>query len=274
MSVLITREEHQRRQRRRRRQLIGLAVVVMVVFGVLYILEKGVETYKKVTDNTQEMLDYEKKLSSVVMYDPAYFTGLENAGSSFVQETSIWGTIYDMVEKGQWEGVERSEDERAILPGVDVSAFAAKLYGPSAVLIHKTFTDDYGLEYVYDEALQGYLVPVTSFEDSYSPSVVDLQKRAGKLRVTVGYIRNAVTGVGSAISESKPQKYADYIFERGLDRQWYLTGIEESSWKAQEGDIIQEQTVGDLAYDPTSALQQQLDQDETIETEPTPAPEE
>ena len=264
MATLITREEHQRRQRRRRRQFLGIVVVIMVFLGMLHLIDTAVGIYKKVTDPTEKMKEYESLLRSVVMYDPAYFNGLENVSDSFIKQTSVWGTIFELIEKGQWESLERSEDERAILPGVDVSAFAAKLYGPSVQLTHGTFTDDFGLEYVYDESLQGYLIPVTSTENSYSPTVVQLQNKDGKLRVSAGYISNTSDGITQGVTQSKPQKYADYIFERGLDREWYLTGIEESEWKAEEGDIIRQETTADLVYDPTGALQQQLDENSTL----------
>lgn len=266
MAALITREEHQRRQRRRRRQLIGLAVVVLAFMGIVHLFDMGVDAYRRITDPTERMNHYQSLLRSVVLYDPMTFSGLENANSNFVQETAVWGTIYQLIDKEEWNSLEKSEDERAILPVVDVSAFAAELYGPEVKLAHATFTDDLGLEYVYDEALQGYLVPVTGTEDSYSPSVVDLQLKAGKLRVTVGYLRNSNNGMATNVTTSKPQKYGDYIFERGADRKWYLTGLEESERKAEESDIIRQDST-DLEYDPTGALLEQLQQDETIETE-------
>ena len=270
MAALITREEHQRRMRRRRRQVLGLAVVVMVLLGMVHLVDTAIDLYKKITDPTEKMLEYENLLRSVVMYDPSYFNGLENVSDSFIKQTAVWGTIYELIEKGQWDSLARSEDERAILPGVDVSAFATKLYGPTVQLEHDTFTDDFGLEYVYDESVQGYLIPVTSTENSYSPKVVQLQNKDGKLRVSVGYISNTSDGITSGVTESKPQKYADYIFERGLDREWYLTGIEESPWKAEEGDIIHQETTADLVYDPTGALQQQLNEDSGVESTPQP----
>lgn len=267
MAALITREEHQRRMRRRRRQFLGLVVVVMVFLGALHLVDTAVGLYQRVTDPTEKMKEYENLLRSVVMYDPAYFDGLENVSDSFIKETSVWGTIYELIEKGQWETLERSDDERAILPGVDVSAFCAKLYGPSVQLTHSTFTDDFGLEYVYDESRQGYLIPVTSTENSYSPTVVQLQNKDGKLRVSVGYISNVSDGITQGVTQSKPQKYADYIFERGLDRKWYLTGIQESQWKAEEGDVIHQETTADLVYDPAGALQQQMTEDSTLDQE-------
>lgn len=247
MPVLITRQEHQRRQRRRRRQLLGCIVVVLVLFGVIHLIQMITGFYQKMTDPTDQMLAHQNMLRSVVMYDPVPFDGLENAPEHLVQESAVWGVVYEMLDDGRWEQLEKSEDDRSILPAVDVNAFVSRLYGSNVSVSHSTFVDDFGIEYVYDEARQGYLIPVTSFENNYTPTVVSMELKGGRRYVTVGYISNSTGGSFGGITASSPQKYMDYIFQRGAGRNWYLAGLAESSRTVDAGDIIQESNLENTA---------------------------
>lgn len=273
MPALITREEHQRRQRRRRRQLMGCVVVALVLLGVIHLIQMATGFYQRVTDPTDAMMAHQSMLRSVVMYDPVSFDGLENAPEHLIQESAVWGVVYEMLDDGRWDQLEKSEDDRSILPAVDVNAFISRLYGPNVFLNHVTFMDDFGIEYIYDEARQGYLIPVTSFENNYTPSVVEMDLKGGRRYVTVGYISNSAGGGFTSVTASGPQKYMDYIFQRGAGRNWYLVGLAESSRTVDASDIIQENNLENTA-DWDSLFQDVPFEDENAGETVAPAPEE
>lgn len=273
MPALITRQEHQRRQRRRRRQLIGILVVILMLLGVIHLIQMVTGFYQKMTDPTDQMLAHQNMLRSVVMYDPVSFDGLENAPEHLVQESAVWGVVYEMLDDGRWEQLEKSEDDRSILPAVDVNAFVSRLYGPEVSVNHASFVDDFGIEYIYDEARQGYLIPVTSFENNYTPTVVEMELKGGRRYVTVGYISNSTGSSFAGITASSPQKYMDYIFQRGVGRNWYLAGLAESSRTVDASDIIQESNLENTA-DWDDLFQDLPNEDETAGESIAPMPEE
>lgn len=273
MPALITRQEHQRRQRRRRRQLIGILVVILMLLGVIHLIQMVTGFYQKMTDPTDQMLAHQNMLRSVVMYDPVSFDGLENAPEHLVQESAVWGVVYEMLDDGRWEQLEKSEDDRSVLPAVDVNAFVSRLYGPEVSVNHASFVDDFGIEYIYDEARQGYLIPVTSFENNYTPTVVEMELKGGRRYVTVGYISNSTGSSFAGITASSPQKYMDYIFQRGVGRNWYLAGLAESSRTVDASDIIQESNLENTA-DWDDLFQDLPNEDEKAGESIAPMPEE
>ena len=86
--------------------------------------------------------------------------------------------------------------------------------------------------------------------DRYTPQVAKLQKKDGKLRVTVGYIPTpALTGDYSMSSSTTPTKYMDYVFEK-VGKEWYLRALEASEMKADTSAAVS-QPEYDLDYDYT-----------------------
>lgn len=271
----VDRAEYNRNRRRRRRQMLGAVLCVLIALGVGTVFYGGYRAVAAIFDDTEEKLDYESRLRTLVMYDPLPFENLEKADPLLLREACIWGAIYNAkLSQGNLDNYEtEAETGCLILPTVEVDAFASTLMGPFYTLTHEDFESD-GMIYSYSEEKQGYLIPVTSEAGRYTPKVTKLHKEGRNMRVTVGYVpqfdaRNQF----SLTAPTEPVKYMDYIFTRS-DKQFYLTALEESQTKASESAVQNApETDVDVDFDPNVALKENMDQDllkETIQSsEPT-----
>ncbi len=243
MKSYVTPEEHARIHRRRRRQLLGLGMALFMLIGVFTVLGLGFGLVAQLFDDTQDRLEYEKKLEGLVLFDPLPFEGIENIDDLTLREAAVWGCVYAIQETdGGFDSYERDpETERLMLPRVDVDAYLAKVVGPSFQLAHRSFEmEDMTVE--YDETSQCYLIPVTGSVGYYRASVTELFKKEGKLHVTVGYIPLANEQSMITTQSDVPTKYMDYIFER-ISGSWYLTGLTESETKPAASSEAQSSSV-------------------------------
>lgn len=223
-------ESNPMRRRRRLRQLTGAVICLLVLIGVGSLIASGIDLVAKLTDNSAEKLEFEKRISNLVPYDPVPFDSLAEANQSVLLASSIWGTISEIDQTV----LERDDIGQPFLPVIDVDRWAAQLYGPEYKLTHGTF-EDHGVIYTYVEEKQAYLIPITSALMDYSPTVVKIKREGNTKCVTVGYISPFMPGGEyntSGILE--PVKYHDYIFTK-IDKVYYLSAITDSEMKAPEG---------------------------------------
>lgn len=259
----VDREEHARRQRRRRRQLLGLAVCAMVLIGIGSTLLGGYRAVAALFDDTELRAEYEDRLRTLVMYDPLPFASLDQLDQTQLRQACIWGAIFNAQRtQGNLDGYERDpETESLILPVLEVDTFLAQLVGPDYHFEHESFESD-GMIYEYSEELKGYLIPVTSEQGLYSPSVVRIKREGRTMRVTVGYVPQFnTTGEFSMTLPDEPTKYMDYIFTKP-DKTFYLTALEASEMKPASSaaqDLPQQDYQQD--FDPNAALRENMDED-------------
>lgn len=270
MANSISQEEHERNRRRRLRQLLGLGLCVLILIGAANVVAAGVRGVAALFDDTEQKLAYEQKLQALVMLDPLPFADLSQADVAQFKEYAIWTVVFNAQRSaGGLDAYERDPDtDSAILPTVEVDAALTALLGPdynslldptgkdeSRQIIHGSF-ETADMTFFYDEEKQGYLVPVTSQMGQYTPKVERLQKKDGRLRVTVGYVPTPVlTGDYSMSSSTTPTRYMDYVFEK-VDREWYLRALEASEMKPATS-VVTSQPDYDLDYDytdPTSVI--------------------
>ncbi len=257
----VDRAEQARHWRRRRRQTLGVVLCVLVLLGIGTVIFGGYKAVSALFDDTEEKLDFENRLRTVVMYDPLPFEKLEMADPIMLREACIWGAIYKAkLNQGNLNNYATEEGTGClILPVVEVNAFASELMGPFYTLTHENFESD-GLLYEYSDELQGYLIPVTSEGGRYTPKVTSLHKEGRKMRVTVGYVpQYDVSDQFSLTPPDKPVKYMDYIFTRS-DKKFYMTGLEESQTKAPASDAQKAPEV-DMDLDLDQALKENLDEE-------------
>lgn len=257
MANTISQEEHERGKRRRMRQLLGVVLCLLILIGALNVLGAGVQAVAKLFDDTERRVAYEQKLQALVMLDPLPFESLAKADQQQFREYAIWATVFNAQRTaGGLDAYERDPDtDSAILPGVEVDATLAALVGTEYKIEHGTFESD-GMNFYYDEEKQGYLVPVTGQIGRFTPKVEKLQKKDGKLRVTVGYVPTAAeTGDYSMNASTEPTKYMDYVFEK-VGKEYYLRALEASEMKAS-ASVVASQPDTDIDYDifdPTSVI--------------------
>ena len=274
----VDRAEHARHRRRRRRQILGAVLCVLVVVGLGTMIFGGVKAVASLFDDTEEKLDYEARLRTLVMYDPLPFESLDKADPIMLREACIWGAIYNAkLAQGNLNNYSTDEETGClILPAVEVDAFANTLMGPFYTLTHEDFESD-GMVYRYSAEVQGYLIPITSEAGRYTPRVTKLTKEGRNMRVTVGYIPQFdPNDQFSLTAPDEPVKFMDYIFTRS-DKQFYLTGLQESQTKPSNSAVQNApETDIDMDFDPTEALKENMDeellQDVTGESGPAAEP--
>ena len=259
----VDREEHARRQRRRRRQVLGLVVCVMVLVGIGSTLFGGYRAVAALFDDTELRAEYEDRLRTLVMYDPLPFASLDQLDQTQLRQACIWGAIFNAQRTlGNLNSYERDpETECLILPVLEVDTFLTQLVGPDYQIQHESFESD-GMLYQYSEELKGYLIPVTSEQGLYSPSVVKIKREGRTMRVTVGYVPQFnTTGEFSMTLPDEPTKYMDYIFTKP-DKTFYLTALEASEMKPASSavqNLPQQDYQQD--FDPNAALRENMDED-------------
>lgn len=263
-----SQQEHERNRRRRGRQLLGVVLCLLILIGAANVVFACVRGVAALFDDSDKKLAYEQKLQALVMMDPLPFADLTQADPTQLKEYAIWTVVFNAQRSpGGLDAYERDPDTgSAILPAVEVDAALTALLGPdynslldptgkdeSRQITHGSFEAD--MNFYYDEEKQGYLVPVTGQMGQYTPQVERLQKKDGRLRVTVGYIPTPVlTGDYSMSSSTTPTKYMDYVFEKA-GKEWYLRALEASEMKPDTSAPVDLPEDMDYDYvDPTSII--------------------
>ena len=222
----LTEQEQERKKRRSKRQKIGVVFLVLAVIGVFSIVYGSIRGVNFLMDNSKEKAEYEVILAPLVMLDPLPFDSLDRANQGTLMQAAVWACIYnnDITEFG------RDETGALMLPAIEIEREAMRLYGPEFTFLRETFTDG-GMEFVYDETKDIFIMPITSQAGMYTPQVIKIVGWRQRV-VTVGYISPYGTEGGIASPSSAPIKYVDYIFERGRDG-YYLVAIRESDMKPE-----------------------------------------
>lgn len=254
-----TTGDKDRAKRRRSRQRLGLAVMVLTIVGVFAIIFGGVKGVQYLLDNSKEKAEYEAVLAPLVMLDPLPFNNIDNANKSTLMQAAVWACVYNQ----DLSAIERDEIGALMLPAIDVERAAVKLYGPDFPFARETFSDS-GMEFVYQEDKDVFVVPITSQAGNYTPKVVKIKGWRQKT-VTVGYLSPFNIEAGSLAPSDVPVKYVDYIFEKGRDG-YYLIAIQESDMKPEVSTASESSEASvpvAVEEDPESVLadqQQQQDQ--------------
>lgn len=224
------REEQIRNSRRIARQLLGAAVVALVLIGLFTLVGWVVAAVRVALDDTDRKQSYADRIYGLVLFDPLPFEDVNSVDQNLFKQAAIWGTVYQIQNSGAGlDSYERDADTGCvILPRLEVDAYITNLLGPDYVIEAGSF-ETAEMNYLYSEEKQGYLVPVTGAVGLYTPVVEKIATRSGKTHVTVGYIPtlNSSTSL-TFTAPTEPTKYMDYVFTRGVNRQWYLTAIQES----------------------------------------------
>ena len=171
-----------------------------------------------------------------MMFDVPPFSDVSQVDETVFRQAAIWGTVYTAQSNGTLNDYERDEQTGSlILPQLEIDTYLTNLLGPDYQLTEGSFeTEEF--VYTYDEARQGYLVPVTGAVGLYTPEVERIWNEGGHTYVTVGYIptlNNNTSGELSLTAPTEPTKYMDFVFTRGENRQWYLSALQESEMQPE-----------------------------------------
>lgn len=238
----LKREEQARRSRRRGRQLLGLAVTILVVVGIVSIVQRGFEVVRAMMETSDvEQEEYTQRVKLLVYLDLLPFDNTAQMDQNTIRESGIWAVL-----EQQGENVQRNEDGNALVPALEVDRYAVGLLGPGfAFESHGSFTDAVqGLTYEYDAASEVYIVPPTSLQAFYLPRVMEIRNESGGIkRVTVGYVATVGSNneVIDVIDYDHPVRFMDFVFQRD-GNEYYLAALQRNTSyvvQAQSGATAQ-----------------------------------
>lgn len=219
--------ERRNRARRFRRQMLGFLFTLLALVGagtVIFAATRLVHT--AFFDDTEDRQNYQVLLAPLVAMDPAPFESLDNANPDMLLEAAIWAALdYEDTTK-----YSRNEYDQIILPTVDVERYLSRMYGPSFSFTHHSFFD-LDIEFVYDESLSAYIIPITSQSGSYMPRVVRIQNVGGSRVLTVAYMQYSTSAV-DIVTDSSAQttsKYMEYVLVRESGG-YYIHALRESDY--------------------------------------------
>lgn len=209
--VQLSKKERITRRRRRRRQLIGLLFAGLFCIGLGTVVVGGVQLVRGFFSNDMEIEDFIVLIRPLVEMDPTSFSSIDKANPDILREAAIWAAL-------EYEGKEKYYDEqeqKTLVPAVDVEIYAAKMYGPSYVMEHKSFTR-MGVAYEYNSVTNTYFVPIAaSRTEVYTPEIVSITSKKNTKVLLVAYIMN-----------NEVKKHQEYVMIRGANG-YYLFSIRD-----------------------------------------------
>ncbi len=201
-----TNEQRAKRRKRIKRKAIGYTLSVFVVLGVIFLGTLVVDGFNYMLDDTDERLEYQELISSLVSLDPAPFTSIDRANQEILLQAAIWSALLEA-------GIETLPVDEATglsqLPTINVDRQLAKLYGPTFFIEHKSFTD-LGVTFEYNQQAGVYLIPITSLAGSYTARVDKITRASNSRILTVAYIEAGSTGYGQGAG-TNIAKYMEYV---------------------------------------------------------------
>jgi len=162
---------------------LGLVIVLLAVVGIVFLILLGVEGIQKISENNKQKKSYESFLLPIVMNDPDTFDDITQANMGQLLDSTIWSLIKKNVETDKYEYFE----DKLLVPQKDVENQFAKMFGTDVKPVHQTVLgSEYQFE--YDKTMQAYKIPIFGMENTYTPKVLDIEKKSSAIVLTVGYI--------------------------------------------------------------------------------------
>lgn len=201
---------------------LGLVIVLFAVIGMVFLILLGVKGIQNISENSKEKQEYEKFLLPIVMNDPDTFDDITQANMGQLLDSTIWSLLKKNVETDKYEYV----DDKLLLPQKDVEKQFANLFGTEVKPAHQTI-DGSEYQFEYDKTLQGYKIPITGMENTYTPKVLDIKDKSNAVMLTVGYISGSdwKQDEHGKMIEPDPSKYVK-ITLREKDNSYYVSAIQ------------------------------------------------
>ena len=211
-------------RRRRAAPFIGATFILFALIGVFSVGMVCFNSIADLFDNSDEAERFENFISPVVMMDPAPFTTVENIEDDLLLQSSLWAAL-----TGENRGAYTYDENGLLLvPSSDVNVAAAKLYGPTVHIIHRSF-DDTDASYLFDPEISAYRVPSVN-KVAYSPSITSMQKNGDIIVLNVGYVApgniwtTEPANAGKS-NEPTPEKYMLYTLTK-WDQGYYISSVD------------------------------------------------
>ena len=204
---------------------VGLIIVLLAVVGLVFLLVLGIKGIGKAFDNSEKIEAYNKFLTPVVMSDPAPFDDVTKADKSQLVDITIWSILSDELTPQKYEYT----DEGMVLPAEDVEAKFHEMFGADTEIAHKTI-EGYGYTFTYDAAGKTYTIPLTGIVPTYTPRVVDINKKGSAIILTVGLLAGdewAQAANGDMIAP-EPDKYVKVTLREDKEGNTYISALQST----------------------------------------------
>ncbi len=183
---------------------IGLVVVLLAAIGFVTVVVAGVNGIDTAIEKTKKYEEYEKLLTPIVLIDPDTFDDITKADMSQLMEITLWSLLKNDVAPDTFE----SNDNGLSIPKKVVEEEFVELFGKEIKPTHSTI-EGYGIDFVYDNVMEAYTVPLTGVTPIYTPDVIDISKRTDTVVLTVACLSGDAweQGENGEMVAPTPDKY-------------------------------------------------------------------
>lgn len=228
---------------------LGLLIAVLALVGAVTIVVAGVAAVKEAVEKSRNFDEYNTLLTPVVMNDPDAFDDITKADPAQLIDISIWSILKSDLSPDRYTYGESG----MLIPEADVTAEFEKLFGTEIQPTHAT-VEGYGYEFAYDATKQMYTIPLTGVVPTYTPQVVDIEKRNNTIILTVGYLGGdqwAQDAEGNMVAP-EPDKYMRVTL-REKDGAQYISALQNTAATEIATTAQSEQPVETTAAPDTTA---------------------
>jgi len=204
--------------------ILGYAIIALAFIGLCTLIFLGVKGVESLFDDSDERLEFQKLISTVVMHDPAPFDDPVNAGDDLLLQSAAWA----VVKNENPDRYSYDESGAMLIPAADLDLYAAKIFGTDVKLSHQTFGSSSELEFTYIEETNMYKVPVVGMLGYYTPYVTDMKKSGDTIALKVGYVSGTNTWMGDIngqVYTPEVDKYMLYTMEKTDKDNYVLKSI-------------------------------------------------
>lgn len=183
---------------------IGIAVTVLALIGLATVLVLIGTGIKNLASKNKDYTEYNKLLTPVVLIDPSGFDDITKADMSELIEMSVWAILKSDISPDTYNIGEGG----IIIPEADVAEQFKKLFGTEVTPVHAT-VEGYEYEFTYDADAKTYTIPITGIVPIYTPKVIDKEKSADQIILTVALIAGEAwqQGADGSMTQPEPDKY-------------------------------------------------------------------
>ena len=204
---------------------LGIIIFIFAVVGLVFSITFAVKGIVKLVDHSDEQKkQYQAMILPVVMNDIDEFDDVTKADMGQLIEASVWSLIKSDVSTDQY----KMDGGKMLFPQKDVEKAFKKLFGTDVKIKHQTVSST-AFEFEYDSSVQAYKVPITGVDATYTPKVIDIDKKSKTVVLTVAYLSGSewIQEKDGTLSEPEPSKYVK-ITLRKKDKSYYISAVQST----------------------------------------------
>lgn len=205
----LTKEEQQRRRKTVRRKITGGVFLLFALIGVAAVISLIVGQVQVLLSDDDQITQFENQIEFVVALDPVPF----NITASPDDDLLLEAAIYEAVRSYPEDSRTYNDDSQLLLPSVEVTRAAARIFSNEYSIVHHTFSD-FDVEFTYDEETGYYALPTTSLAGSFYPHIVAVTRDGSSRILSVAYMSPSAQNVYTGQRDPETDtivKYMEYV---------------------------------------------------------------